>query len=286
YCQSLAQKPHEQKKIELVKRLLKRDGSCIIGDYLTALSKTTRQQLEQWSLGRKSSTGKDMFTAPIGEWVEGYRDFLIMLAKQELNIFLQMKPRTEKVDTLETVFRKYHPENYDKVFSGGPYTIEATRNGHLIKQAALATQQSCIRQEALEFFEEDAADPGTRYHIAKRKGKLMGYVRTFFMRNNKGQLVTAIDTMEVPHKDFEKHTTLLSAMALGTILFSFDSGASSVIGKEGRIKYVRESFSNASKHVSLTKTGRLDEVWHYEFQWSRDGNVSADAYLLMTNWKV
>ncbi len=305
YCEQKADpgKEKQKRRVEFARRVFAHDPGLVIEEYLSCLSKPRKEQLEAL-LGKrkgKQATLTRLTKSSLPELLKGLfsrgekQDVLAELEKaayEELRLFLQSKGSDGRRESLETVIERFNPEVYESIFlksalglKGAVFEFDVTRDPSLVKRSAKATSGrwggSCIARNGMDYFEKVTSDPGTLFLAARQDGRLKGYARLFLMMDKASQPVLAVDTLEPPCKDFEKHIGLVNAMALAAVQLGLDIGAKYVVAEDARIKYgPRQAFGNKQRNMHLTKLGSHN-VTTYCFSFQDDKS----PYVLMEGWR-
>ncbi|MDD4877793.1 MAG: hypothetical protein PHO02_02020 [Candidatus Nanoarchaeia archaeon] len=270
YCEKTVSSEKEQKKVQLIKRVLDNDGSLVMDEYMGAISKATRQRLDE-KIGRIML--KNRFGSLSGDEKREIKKEMI----NEMKIMLQSKPKNPKTKSLELVAEKFHPEEYR---IEGEYLFRLTKNAEEM-QAATKAAESCIRKRGIEFYSKDLSDRGAICLTAFHNNEIKGYVRMFLMGNDKNEPVLAIDTIEPPKQNFDGSKDLIKAMCLAAIELGMDIGAKQVVCNDARINYgPKEAFGNTERKVKLMKLGRKDTTYY-----KMRHEYSGDVFVLMQNWR-
>ena len=284
YFEENAETEKDKKKAELARKVFSEDAGLIINEYMPFISKNTKIRIRQ-ELGKAA----EKEYAPAGNGLERIlfdvrKKKIEEIILEEIGIGLQQKPMTEKRKALELVLKKFHPEVY--LAPPAPkgefgYVISATKNAEEVKNAAIATGSSCIRNDPISKFSRDASDYGLIFLVGRDNEGLKGYARMYLMRNENEELVLGIDTIEPPGKDFVRYIGLVHAFSLAAIQLSLEIGAKYVVSRDPRIKYgPREAFGNTERNMKLNKIGKRDVT-----RCHMPHNHSGDVFVLMQNWR-
>ncbi len=177
----------------------------------------------------------------------------------------------------------FSPEDKKDLYCYKDYELQITQNPELISKAAHSTGSSCFMEYSATEFKSLLDDPGTIYFVGKENGKIRGYLRILVARNEDGQSVFSIDTIEPPGKQFKKYMGFVNALTLGAIQLAFDMGAKYVVSDDARIEYgPRKAFGNKRRNMILTKIGKMPPPTQYSAFFVNE----TEPYILMDNWKV
>jgi len=303
------------KKIEFARRFFANDKDLVLDSYMGALYKDTRKGIRNMLSGigfRPGPDGrfdeekltlekllKEIHSRQGNAEAKGFSSYISSNLFKELSLLVAAKsnylPVPQSIERMKEVIEKFKPHEYTSVF-GKPenkdkrYTIKVTSDHNLVKKAARATNESCIRDCSPNTFQRWVSDPGTVFLVGYENGRILGYARLFLMNKHNGDSgkplpVVALDTIEPPGKNFELYKGLVSAMGLAALQLSLDMNASEFVGEDARIKFgIRQAYSNTQKKYELNKIGRTAGIQCYRFN-IRDCSEYGWAHLLMTNWR-
>jgi len=207
------------------------------------------------------------------------------------------KEHAKKFNDFKTVWERYNPREYDlslrenekKQFS---YRFSITKNPDEWNKAA-SKASSCLWGDKLLRTFYVANDLGTINLLAYKENEIQGYLRMFLMnRTKEDETVLALDSLEVPHKEFSRHKDLVRAMGLAAVQLGLDANFKYVFGADSRVRYgPRQAFGNKYAEIRLKKLGLIinKDEQHYRHCFHFDsvkGECKRKAAVLMHNWRV
>jgi hypothetical protein len=203
-------------------------------------------------------------------------------------------------DDFRIFWERYRPEQFDlhvTKYSAEVYQKDLRKeysfrcnSDEKTLETAVKSSGACLEPEDISLY---TWDPGTLNLIGYRGEYPIGYTRLFLTEDGEGKSALALDTMEVGHKEFEKHWDWMRAMGLATMQLGLDLGVKYIFGGDSRVKYgPRQAFGDVYKNKTrLRKIGEEEiERWGItgtmEFDFSKAYPIwEGKTSILFRNWR-
>lgn len=189
----------------------------------------------------------------------------------------------EKVQEFRDILYRFRPEEYGSRLEGD-YTVNNIYGRTKITEVSRMLSTCLTRYESdTEDYVEDNLyseipimyddDSFTFLQAIGKDGALVGYTRSFLMKDSEDNYFLGLDTIEVPgvsdgieqediKTHFEQYEDIVSAAALGTLKLGADLDVDYVAGRDAKVKFgPRQGFKNTSRNIQYEKVG--DPVPYY-----------------------
>lgn len=214
----------------------------------------------------------------------------------------------ETVQEFRDILYRFRPEEYSSRLEG-EYTVNNIYGRIKITEASrmLSTCLTRYESDTLDYVEDNMYseiprmyddDSFTFLQAIGKDGAMVGYTRSFLMKDSEENYFLGLDTIEVPgvsegveqediKAHFEQYEDIVSAAALGSLKLAADLDVDYVAGRDAKVKFgPRQGFKNTSRNIRYEKIG--DPVPYYSVADSVE-EIEVERYLADTgkieNWK-